>query len=190
MRSEQSVTRWIAAVRNGDTAAATQLWDRYFTQLMHQARLRMSNVATSTYDEEDAALSTFLLLCKKLEDGSYAAIADRQELWHLMLTVLIRKIGRRVKYQHAAKRTDAKMSFKPCSLDELPATTTQEISQECFELISSLKDPNLEQVALLRFEGYTNDEIALKLNRTRRTVQRMLNLIRDLWQEELNAESD
>ena len=55
MQSEESVTRWIVAVRNGDTEAASQLWDRYFRQLMRQARLRMSNVAKTTYDEEDAA---------------------------------------------------------------------------------------------------------------------------------------
>ena len=190
MQPEESITRWIAAVRNGDAKAASQLWDRYFSQLMRQARLRMSNVTKSTYDEEDAALSTFLLLCQKLENGSYAEISGRHELWQLMLTVLMRKIGRRVKYQHAAKRSDRKNELNPLSVDELPAATTEEISQECYELISSLKDPNLEQVALLRFEGYTNDEIAVKLNRTRRTVQRMLNLIRELWQEELNSDSE
>ncbi len=75
-------------------------------------------------------------------------------------------------------------------VETLPGPTSQEISAECFELISNLRDPNLEQVALLKFEGYTNDEIANKLNRTRRTIQRMLNLIRDLWQEEIERESD
>ena len=35
-----------------------------------------------------------------------------------------------------------------------------------------------------RVEGYTNDEIASKLGCTRRTVQRRLNLIRDLWQRD------
>ncbi|MFO0943195.1 MAG: ECF-type sigma factor [Pirellulales bacterium] len=69
-----------------------------------------------------------------------------------------------------------------------PGSTPQEISQECFELINMLGDPNLEQVAMLKFEGYTNDEIADKLNKTRRTIQRMLKLIRDLWQEALNRE--
>jgi ECF sigma factor len=187
MQSENSVTSWIAAVRTGDAFAAEQLWARYFRQLMLQARLRMSNVAKGSYDEEDAALSTFQVLCKKLNEGQYAEIADRQELWQLMLKVLIRKIGRRVKYQTAAKRSPGTTQPNAVSVDELPAPTSQEISQECFDLISSLNDPNLERVALLKFEGYSNEEIALKLQRTRRTVQRMLNLIRDLWEEELIA---
>ncbi len=189
MQSEHSVTRWIAAVRTGDAVAAEQLWSRYFRELMAQARLRMANVAKGAYDEEDAALSTFQVLCQKLHEGQYTGVADRQELWQLMLTVLIRKIGRRVKYQTAAKRTSGHANqHETLSIDDLPATTSQEISHECYELIASLNDPNLERVALLKFEGFTNDEIATKLNRTRRTVQRMLNLIRDLWEEELLSE--
>lgn len=190
MQSEHSVTSWIAAVRTGDAMAAEQLWTRYFRQLMLQARLRMSNVSKSSYDEEDAALSTFQVLCKKLNEGQYASIADRQELWQLMLRVLIRKIGRRVKYQTAAKRCPTDNQASAVSIDQIAAPTSQEISQECYDLISSLNDPNLERVALLKFEGYSNEEIAVQLQRTRRTIQRMLNLIRDLWEEELHSESN
>lgn len=187
MQSEHSVTSWIAAVRTGDPGAAERLWSRYFRQLMFQARARMSNLSKSSYDEEDAALSTFNVLCKKLNEGQYA-VSDRQELWQLMLKVLVRKIGRRAKYQSAAKRFPVENRSSAISVEELPAPTSKEISQECFDLIASLKDPNLERVALLKFEGYSNDEIAAQLQRTRRTVQRMLNLIRDLWEEELGPE--
>lgn len=188
MQNEKSVTRWMMAVRQGDAAAASHLWERYFPQLVQQARRRMPKMLKSTYDEEDAALSTFHLLCRKLQEGRYNNLAGRQELWQLMLTVLIRKIGRRAKYQAAAKRFESQLSHGIYSVEDLPATTAEDISQECFELIASLKDPHLEQVAMLKFQGYTNDEIAVQLNRTRRTIQRMLNLIREIWQEDLNSE--
>lgn len=189
MQTEDSVTRWIAAVRHGDSVAASQLWERYFCQLMRQAKLRMPGLGKSTYDEEDAAISTFHVLCKRLQEGQYENLAGRQELWQLMLTVLIRKIGRRAKYEGAAKRSGLRPGMNVDPVDDMPSATTEEVSQECFDLIASLKDPHLEQVALLKFEGYTNEEIAEKLNRTRRTVQRMLNLIRELWQEELDSEA-
>lgn len=190
MQKEDSITRWIAAVRSGDADAAERLWERYFRDLMHQARLRMSNISKSLYDEEDAALSTFYVMWQKLEEGRYAQISDRHDLWNLMLTVLIRKIGRRAKYQGAAKRLPLNSTAEQNLLEELPATDVQEISQECLELISVLQDPNLERVAILKFEGYTNDEIAVELNRTRRTIQRMLNLIRELWERELHSASN
>lgn len=148
----------------------------------------MTNVDRSGYDEEDAAISTFHILCSKLQEGHYASLSDRDELWQLMLTVLIRKVGRRIKYQQASKRSSARTGQVVFSVDELPAATSDEISEECFELIALLNDSNLEQVALLKFEGYTNEEIAAKLNRTRRTIQRMLNLIRSLWQEALDRD--
>ncbi|TXT31313.1 MAG: hypothetical protein FD138_2177, partial [Planctomycetota bacterium] len=50
------------------------------------------------------------------------------------------------------------------------------------ELIKALDDPALEAVAIMRLQGFTNDEIADKLQLTRRTIQRMLNLIRAKWQ--------
>ncbi len=188
MSRDASVTMWINAVRQGDASAAEHLWRRYFQQLMAQARVRMTNVDRTGYDEEDAAISTFHILCTKLQEGHYASLSDRDELWQLMLTVLIRKVGRRVKYQQASKRSIARTGQVGFSVDELPAATSDEISEECFELIALLNDSNLEQVALLKFEGYTNEEIAAKLNRTRRTIQRMLNLIRNLWQEALDRD--
>lgn len=188
MSRDASVTMWINAVRQGDASAAEHLWRRYFQQLMAQARVRMTNVDRTGYDEEDAAISTFHILCTKLQEGHYASLSDRDELWQLMLTVLIRKVGRRVKYQQASKRSIARTGQVGFSVDELPAATSDEISEECFELIALLNDSNLEQVALLKFEGYTNEEIAAKLNRTRRTIQRMLNLIRSLWQEALDRD--
>ncbi len=186
MHKEDSITSWISAVRSGNAEAAERLWSRYFRDLMIQARLRMSNIPKAAYDEEDAALSTFYVLWQKLENGSYSEVADRHDLWNLMLTMLVRKISHRAKYQSAAKRAHWSHGVEQLSLEELPATSVQELSQNCLELIAALNDPHLERVAILKFEGYTNDEIALTLNRTRRTVQRMLNLIRDIWEKELH----
>ncbi len=188
MPNEASVTLWINAVRQGDVVAAEKLWQRYFSQLMSQARQRMSNLNRGTYDEEDAALSTFQIVFAKLQSGHYANLSDRNELWQLMLTILVRKISRRFKYQQALKRRSAQDHTPSSIIEAWPDGAEQQISSEFYDLIASLGDPHLEKVALLRFEGYTNDEIAIQLNRTRRTIQRMLNLIRTLWLEKLDRE--
>ena len=38
MSSEGSVTRWVTALKGGDTAAAQPLWERYHRQLVSLAR--------------------------------------------------------------------------------------------------------------------------------------------------------
>lgn len=193
MTDQDSVTNWIGAVREGDSVAATALWSQYFDQLMRQARRRMSTLPTSTYDEEDAAISTFRVLCEKLQAGAYPDLADRDELWQLLLTILIRKINRRAAYENADKRQQPILLTSDHS-DELAdldwQTLTTESAEECRQLLASLDDPHLEQVAVWKLEGFTNDEIAIKLNRTRRTVQRMLGLIRHTWSLALTETSD
>ena len=44
-----------------------------------------------------------------------------------------------------------------------------------------LKDPGLHQIAFWKLEGYTNPEIAEKLECTLRTVERKLERIRAYW---------
>ena len=179
------MTKWIAALRHGDEASAKELWNLYFQRLMNFARSRMGAISTTVYDEEDAAISTFRVLCENLKSGKYPDIADGDEFWRLMLTVAVRKISRRMEYESAAKRSG---STNLDRIDESLAIARDASSMaiEYQELLSKLNDPNLERVAILKLDGYTNEEIATTINRTRRTVQRMLDLIRDLWREELN----
>jgi DNA-directed RNA polymerase specialized sigma24 family protein len=182
---EKSVTRWVQAVRAKDETAAEELWKRYFERLMQVARSRMSYLPRSTYDEEDAAISTFRVLYSKLQTGSYTQLGSRDELWHLMLKVLMRKIGHRAEYELADKRVPPGPRADAIELENLfSQEVTGEMAVGCKELLSKLRDTNLEQIAVWKLEGMTNEEIATKLNRTRRTVQRMLELIRAIWQEE------
>jgi DNA-directed RNA polymerase specialized sigma24 family protein len=48
-------------------------------------------------------------------------------------------------------------------------------------LIDLLDEPLHVQVALLKLDGHTNDEIAESIGYTRRTVQRILTVIRQNW---------
>ena len=176
------------ALRSGDDMAAEQLWNHYFTDLMKIARARMQTLPRAVYDEEDAAISTFRVLCEKMQAGRYPALADRDELWKLMLRILVRKISRRAEYEATKKRTTpetmngSSLAAKEQQADELV------VADECEQLFRHLNDPNLQQVVLWKLDGFTNDEIAAKLKRTRRTVQRMLTLIRDIWREECRDE--
>jgi phosphoglycolate phosphatase-like HAD superfamily hydrolase len=63
----------------------------------------------------------------------------------------------------------------------------EQIASTYEDLLSKLNDPNLEKVVIWKLDGHTNDEIAIRLNRTRRTVQRMLDLIRVIWLEECDG---
>ena len=56
------------------------------------------------------------------------------------------------------------------------------MAEEYRLLMARLGDDTLGQVALMRMEGYTGDQIAERLGCNRRTVTRKLELIRRRWQ--------
>ncbi len=186
MADENSVTQWIHAVRRGDQAYAEKLFLLYFSRLTSFTQSRMRSFSQATYDAEDAAISTFRVLFQNLEEGRYTELDDREEFWHLILKIASRKINRRVEYETAAKRTLDFAIASRIEPENVIDPSAPQIGLESERLLRMLGDVNLEQVAVWKLEGFTNEEIALKLNRTRRTVQRMLNLVRELWQEELD----
>ncbi len=187
MPGNNSFSGLLAGVRKRDADSEDGLWRRFFNDLLVQARIRMTRLNCGYYDPEDAALSTFRVIYAKLQQGSYPSLSHQGELWRLMITVLHRKIGQQAKYQRAAKRLGNTDLAASTNAEAMPALISHDYFAECRDLIASLNDPYLEQVAQLRFEGYTNEEIALKLCRTRRTIQRMLHLIREIWESEVHA---
>jgi RNA polymerase sigma-70 factor (ECF subfamily) len=57
-----------------------------------------------------------------------------------------------------------------------------EVSEQLEQLLQSLGDRALRQIALLKLEGCTNREIAERLSVSLRSVERRLALIRGVWQ--------
>ena len=56
------------------------------------------------------------------------------------------------------------------------------VAEECRRLLGTLGDETLRQIALERMEGDTNEEIAVRLGCSLRTVLNKLTLIRKRWE--------
>jgi DNA-directed RNA polymerase specialized sigma24 family protein len=70
------------------------------------------------------------------------------------------------------------------SREPTPEVAAQ-MREECARLLGQLGDDERRQVALLRMEGYTVEEIAAWLGCAARSVKRRLRLIRSIWEREL-----
>ncbi len=67
--TDQSVTLWLGQLRDGDSAAAQQLWQRYLGQLLRLASRKLGDLPRRVADEEDVALSAFHDFLRGVEDG-------------------------------------------------------------------------------------------------------------------------
>ena len=55
MAGENSVSRWLDGLREGNDADVQRLWDRYFQRLVNLASARLPGHARRVTDEEDVA---------------------------------------------------------------------------------------------------------------------------------------
>ena len=190
MPDDGSVTRWIAGVRGGDPAAVERLWERFFPRLVGLARARLRGTARLAADEEDVALSALDSFCRRAGEGRYPHLADRDDLWRLLVVITARKAGHLVRDQSRQKRGGAARpdasELTPEGVlgrDPTPEFAAQ-VAEEYQRLMAALGDPEVQTVARMRMEGYTVEEIAGQLGRVPRTIKRWLQLIRRIWNEE------
>ena len=195
-----SITGWIAGMKAGDLAAAQPLWERYFARMVDlaRARLRASRGRDAGSDEEDPALSAFNSLCVGLAKGRFPQLADRDDLWGLLVVITTRKVQAQARRRLRQKRGGGQV--RPASDLAGPGCDDEDdndllaravgseptpefaamVAEEYRRLLDRLGDDVLRRVAVLRMEGFTTDAIADQLGCARRTVARQLALIRQI----------
>ena len=202
MSTDGSVTGWIDRLKAGDHAAAQPLWERYFARLVGLARQRLEGQPRRAADEEDVALSAFTRFCLGAERGQFPRLEDRDDLWQLLVVLTTRKAVDQFRHEHRAKRGAGEVlgesalghasdsSSRQAGFDQIMGSEPTPqfaalVAEEYRWLLERLPDDLLRSIALYKMEGYTSDEIAQKLSRTVRTVERKLQRIRIIWSAEV-----
>lgn len=201
--SSQSVSYWIANLKDGNLDAVQHLWNRYSARLVQVAEQRLRNSPKRLADEEDVAASVFMSLCRGAAAGRFENVKDRDDLWWLLLGITRQKTVSHIRRETAQKRGAAQMRAesdvvgqseqgREFSLDQLMGDEpTPEflltLDEQFDHLMGLLRDETLREIALLRIEGYTMPEIAHRMNTALRTIERKARLIRERWQQELQS---
>ena len=201
-----SVTQHIVALKAGDEAAVQPLWDRYFERLARlvRAHLRATRMRSIVADEEDMALSAIQSVCDGIHNGRFPQLADRDDLWKLLVCVARYKVLDQRKHEAREKRGGGKVvteadlaadddAARP--LDQLDPTAviyqtargepTPEfaalVAEEYARRMDQLGDPELCRIAELKLACFTNQEIAQAIGRSLRTTTLRLEKIHKLW---------
>ena len=189
---------WINKLQEGDEQASDVIWKNYFEKLVRLSRNRLQGMPKRAVDEEDIAISAMNSFFRGAAAARFPKLEDRHDLWNLLVTITARKAIRQKRRHFAEKRGGGNVRGESVfdRPDENNAGIGQvlgsepspelvtEVSDCCRELMSKLQDAKLETIAKHKLEGFTNDEIAVKLDCTTRTVERKLERIRSKWSRE------
>ncbi|QEL19517.1 RNA polymerase sigma factor [Limnoglobus roseus] len=160
-------------IQHGDRGAAGELYQRYADRLREIVGRRHPDRLSDADDVLQSAFRTFLA---GADQGHYH-VPDGSDLWALLVTVVLNKLRSHARKAVAAKRvlpranTSAASNSATASADPALAATVRDV-------IEYLPPPEREVVEL-RLAAYSVPEIAQKLGRSRRTVERNLQSSRD-----------
>ncbi len=202
MQNPGSVTRLIAQIASGGSgereAAAAAIWKRYRERLFALARHHLRPRVRRREDEDDVLQNMYKSFCLRARQGEFQ-LDSRAALWDLLAAMTVNKARhvltfhtrkkRHVEREHAGaggplgdSEIDESLIEQLRSLEPGPEDAV-ELAEGLERRLDALGDPGLAQLALWKLEGYTNQEIAVKLECVERTVERKLVLIRRKWEE-------
>jgi DNA-directed RNA polymerase specialized sigma24 family protein len=196
-----SITRWIGQLKGGDGAAAAPLWERYRHRLIGLARARLHGRPFLGADEEDVALSAFHSFCRGAQAGRFTQVSDRNNFWPLLVQITVRKAIDLLVREGREKRGGGKVrgesalpaagsaadqpGMNQVACDDLTPHLAAAAADAVQRLLDALPKEYLRKAAQMRLDGYSNDEIAEKFQRSTVTIERWFDIIRQCWRDEL-----
>ena len=196
MSTDVSISDWIHGAKVDDSTALQALWEVYFPKLVALARKRLRDGSRRVSDEEDVAISVMESFFRAAREGRFADLADRDDLWRLLLRMTVRKAIDHHRRDQRAKRARGQVRGESVleggGVGAIQAVVGAEptpemaalLTEETTRLLNLLGDEELSRIALAKLEGYQNAEVADQLGCSQRTIERRLDLIRRKWARE------
>jgi RNA polymerase sigma factor (sigma-70 family) len=176
------------------------LWERYHRQLVALARRKLEASRRRGADEEDVVQSAFHSYFQGVAHGRFPQLNDRDNLWRLLVVITARKALDQLAHEHTKRQGSGTVqgeswissqgpNWDDAAIaqvvgDEPTPAFAAQVAEQYERLLDLLGEKSLRQVAVWKMEGFTSDEIAAKLDCSRRTVARKLDMIRIIWSQE------
>ncbi len=168
--------------RRGQNDGPTLLYLRYAGRLRALAAAQSAPGLAARVDPEDIVQSVFRTFFRRAAGGQYD-VPEGEEIWKLLLVIALHKIRSAGEFHRAARRdvrqTAAGAAYDRAvesthGRDEGPLNVLRLVIDEILEALPPGHRPIVER----RIEGYEVAEIAEHLQRSRRTVERVLQEFR------------
>jgi DNA-directed RNA polymerase specialized sigma24 family protein len=164
------------------------------------ARRKLDSSRRRAADEEDVVQSAFHSFFRGVSRGRFPQLNDRDNLWRLLVVITARKALDQLAHEHAKRRGGCAIpgesrispggpewdeaAIEQVVGDDPTPEFAAQVAEQYQRLLDLLGDESLRQVAVWKMEGFTNDEIAGRLDCSRRTVTLKLEAIRVIWSQE------
>ncbi len=177
--------------RLGDEDACRQLFDCYVERLVALARRRISQRLASRVDPEDIVQSVFRTFFGRLKAGRFR-LEEQDDLCKLLMRITVHKALRQIHFHQAAKRNPRLEIGQGDEPNErmLAVIDREPLPEEAVAFVDHLEHfldhlkPQEREILEMRLQGFSNDEIAQKLDIYDRKIRRVIERVRGLAEQE------
>jgi RNA polymerase sigma-70 factor (ECF subfamily) len=186
------VNRW----REGDERAADDLFHRYVDRLLALARSRLSEKLAARFDPEDVVQSAYRSFFDKARSGRFT-LERSGELWRLLAAITINKLHHAIERNTAGKRGIDQERGGASWLSQLnlvdmvardPRPSEAVALADEMELLMRDLAPLQRRMLELKLRGFTLEEIAVEVQRSERTVRRVMDQVKQILELRFKAE--
>ena len=177
-RAEATDRTLLRRFRHGQSDASTKLYLRYVERLRALAASQSSPDLARRVDPEDIVQSVFRTFFRRVSLGQYA-VPDGEEIWKLLLVIALNKVRATAAHHKAAKR-DVRRTTGGESYDRAiesepggDEAALQALKMVVEELLEGQTEAHRKMIEM-RIEGYEVTEIAEASERSKRSVERVL----------------
>ena len=204
--NDQTTLHLVEGLKSGDEQAINAIYEKYVARFRGIIAERLRGRVNRIADEEDVSNSVLNSFFAGVNRNRFPSLNDGDDLWQILGMLTKQKIVKYLRYFHRQKRGSGLVRgdsvFDSSALrnanveayqpGRLQASADEQMMER--EHLNSLMDalPNerIREVAMMRLNGYSNQEIADQLNTSVRSVGRKLSLIREQWSQRLKADSE
>ena len=165
-------------LQHGQVDASTELYLRYANRLLALAASQSSPDLARMVDPEDIVQSVFRTFFRRAGLGHYT-VPDGEEIWKLLLVIALNKVRATGAFHRAAKR-DVRRTKGGEAFDRAIETQAGS-SDEAIGLLRIVVEDLLQELPSshrrmieLRIEGHEVTDIATSVQRSKRSVERVL----------------
>jgi RNA polymerase sigma factor (sigma-70 family) len=194
--NDPDITQWIRRVADGDSVAAVRIFEHYRPRLEQLAARRLAG-NRRVADEEDIVVVALNSFFRAARDERFEKLKDRDDLWQVLAMLTARKAINHVHRQRSLKRGGGQVvgefvfekgGVSGNGIDQAqdvadsPEMAT-EMMEELDAMLEALGDETLRTIAVGKLDEVSNSELAEQLGVGLRTIERKLQLIREIWKE-------
>ena len=175
-------------LRAGHPSAAEEVFLRYTHRLVGLARKRLPAEVARKVGPDDVMQSVFNSFFARFEKGQFDQIGDWNEFWRLLAHITALKCNHKIAEFHAQRRdVRREVNFQKATDEsgptweaESPDPTASEAAMlvELVDVLLRDLDPRDQRIIQLALEGQRPSQIAKEVERSERTVERVLEKLR------------